>query len=520
MQVSLRLAVLAAITILTGPGFAQGVIPGQTPARDVAMLDATGFQSALDTLPDIVDDIMEQSGVPGMAVGVVQGDRTVFLEGFGVREIGTDLAVTPETVFQIASISKSISATVAAIAITRGGVKWDDPVVQHLPGFTLFEAHVGETVTIGDMFAHRSGLPYAAGDALEDLGYDRDEIISRLKLLPLDDFRTSYHYANFGITTGAEAIAAALDEPWEELTAELLFRPLGMDATSSRHADFLNHPQRATLHTFDEGRFEALFARDPDQQSPAGGVSSSARDMTYWLKLLLANGDANGETLFDMDAMAPALRPQVVSAPANVPEARSGFYGYGFNVGVSASGRPTMSHSGAFLLGAATHFQILPTDDIGIIVLSNGAPVGAVEAVAAHFLDVFQFGAPTRDWLAAYGGVMKALYEPVGDLAGARRSENAEPFGELDSLVGRYQNAYFGSANVKATDQGLVIELEPEGATFQLEHWSNTIFALTPRGENAPPGSRSSVAFDVEGGQFVIDYLNEDGLGTWTRATP
>ncbi|MDN2564916.1 serine hydrolase [Aquibium sp. A9E412] len=497
---------------------AQTVVPGATPAHDAVALAPDGLARALETLPATVEAIMRRSSVPGMAVAVVHRGETVFLEGFGVRSLATGAPVTPDTVFQIASISKSVSATVAAIAVTDGLVGWDDPIRAHLPAFALSDARVGAMVTVGDMFAHRSGLPHAAGDDLEDLGFSRAAILERLVNVPLDSFRTAYNYANFGITAGAEAVAAAAGKPWEELAAETLYGPLGMEDTSSRHADFVAHPERATLHAFEDGRFRALYERDPDEQSPAGGVSSTARDLAAWLALLLAGGKTEDGTLFAPEALLPALRPQVVSGPAHAPAARSGFYGYGFNVGVTATGRPVISHSGAFLLGAATNFHMLPGEELGIVVLSNGGPVGAVEAVAAHFLDVVQFGAPARDWFAAYNGVMAAMHAPVGDLAGAAPPRPADPARPLARYAGRYANAYFGDATVGVAADGLVLRLGPDGMAFPLAHWSGDTFAVSPRGENAPAGSRSSVRFDVQAGSLVIEYLDAAGQGTWTRA--
>jgi CubicO group peptidase (beta-lactamase class C family) len=517
---TIHLATLALLAALPSGGAAQVVLPGSSPATDSIALPSGSIDRAIDELPGMIDAIMASSGVPGMAVAVVHGGETLFLQGFGVRDVRTMEPVTPGTVFQIASISKPVTSTVAAIAVSRGQVAWDDPIVTHLPDFRLSDELVTRAVTIGDMFAHRSGLPHAAGDDLEDLGFGRDEILARLWMHPADDFRTSYNYANFGTTTGAEAIAAAVGIAWESLAADYLYEPLGMTATSSRFADFIANPERATPHAFEDGRFQPLYQRNPDPQSPAGGVSSSAADMAVWMKLLLADGALDGRTLFEQGDLLPALLPQVTSAPARRMDARSAFYGYGFNHGITPGGRTIMSHSGAFLLGAATHFQLLPSEDLGIVVLSNGAPVGAVEAVAAQFMDVVQFGAPIRDWYGAYNSLMRGLHEPVGDLAAAIRPNPPWVPTDPDAYAGHYGNPYFGAAIVESGATGVSVTLGPEGQRFALEPWSPDVFALTPRGENAPAGSRSSVRFDLDDGTLTIDYLDRSGLGTWTRSGP
>ncbi|WMT92684.1 serine hydrolase [Pelagibacterium sp. H642] len=497
---------------------AEGVTLGASPAGDTAILADGGVAAAIEALPALVGDVMERSGVPGMAVAVVHEGETVFLEGFGVRHLGTGAPVNANTVFQIASVSKSISATIAAIAVSQGRLAWNDSVSSHLPGFSLSDPYVAERATIGDFFAHRSGLPAAAGDELEDLGFDRQTIIERLALVPLDPFRISYNYANYGTTIAAEAVASAYGETWETLAEELLFAPLGMEATSYRHSDYLTAPDRAHLHAFEDGAFQPLYDRQPDAQAPAGGVSSTVGDLARWLALLLAGGHHEGEDIFSPDALLPALRPQVINAPAGDFAERSGAYGFGFNVSVSATGRPTMNHSGAFMLGAGTHFQIMPEQKLGLVVLSNGAPVGAVEAIGNSFMDIVQFGTVTRDWYEAYNSLMSVLFEPVGDLAGQEPPQAPEAHAPLDSYTGSFESAYFGPAEITVEDGELMLSLGPTPLAFLLQHWDGHVFALAPRNENAPAGSLSSVRFNHNGTRatgLVVDYLDENGLGHW-----
>src|SRR5690606_38501622 len=164
----------------------------------------------------------------------------------------------------------------------------------------------------------------------------------------------SYHYANFSTTIAAEAVAAAAKQPWEELADDSLFKPLGMASTSYRYRDYAARGNRASLHVYQQGSFQALGQRDADAQAPAGGVSSDVVDLAEWLNLLLADGQYRGKRLIAPQALLPALSPQSFSAPPHAVDARPGFYGYDFNVNTEAGGRPAMGHSGAFLLGAGT----------------------------------------------------------------------------------------------------------------------------------------------------------------------
>ncbi|TCK29007.1 CubicO group peptidase (beta-lactamase class C family) [Ancylobacter aquaticus] len=508
-------------SVLAVPALSQTVplTLGAIPPEDMVPLAKGGLEKALADLPAAVESVLKRSGVPGAAVVVVQGGKTVFARGFGVRELGKDAPVDTSTVFQIASMSKPIAATIAAIEVTAGKVSWDDPIEKHLPGFAVGDAYVTAHGTVGDYYSHRSGLPHAAGDTLEDIGFDRKTILERLRMLPLVAFRTSFNYSNFGFTTGAEAVAAAAGKTWHELAQQALYGPLGMTATSSRYADFLTRDNRATLHTLQDGHFVAGFTRDPDQQSPAGGVTSNVVDLAEWLKLLLADGERDGKTLISPAAMLPALRPQAFSSPARTIASRSGFYGFGFNVAVNANGRPDMSHSGAFVTGAATNVHILPSADLGIIVLTNAGPVGAPEAITGHFLDLLQFGEVTRDWYALMHPLLMQNYDPVGDLVGQTAPISPRPARPLAEYVGTYDSAYFGPATISQGESGLVLTLGPGAIKMPMTHWDGDTFSIAPRSENAPYGSLSSVQFKGQGKPETvrIDYLDDAGLAIWTR---
>ena len=187
-------------------------------------ITAAQIEQALPQLDELVRDGMARTGVPGVAIAIVHGDETVLLKGYGVREVGKDLAVDPDTVFPLASLSKPIASTVIATLVSDGIVKWDDPIVDHDPAFELMDPWVTRAVTLRDMFAHRSGLPDHAGDHLEDIGYSRDQVLYRLRYVELEGpFRASYAYTNFGLTEAAIAAAKAAGKSWEELSEERLY---------------------------------------------------------------------------------------------------------------------------------------------------------------------------------------------------------------------------------------------------------------------------------------------------------
>ncbi|PFG20557.1 serine hydrolase [Serinibacter salmoneus] len=496
------------------------------PDGDTTVFPGGSAQAAVDQVEQVVDQVLADTGVPGAAVAIVTGDEVLYTGGFGVRDLTTGEPVDAETVFQIASVSKSVGATVVATQVTDGVVSWDDPSHTYLPELELSDAWVSEHVTIGDLYSHRTGLPHAAGDLLEDIGYDRTEILQRLVYQPLNPFRTSYAYANYGTTAGGEAVAHAAGTTWEDLSQDALYDPLGMTSTSSRHVDYEAAANRATLHMYlGDGEFEHVAERDPDPQSPAGGVSSTASDLALWLQLLLNDGvGPQGQELIAPEALQPAITPQSFSAPASVPQARSGSYGYGFNVGVTAGGQPKLSHSGAFVIGTGTSFVVLPGLDVAVVALTNGGPVGAAEAITASLADLAEYGEVTRDWAAGYGALFEPYHAPVGDLAEQDPPADAAAPQDLATYTGAWENDYYGEAVVSVAGETLVAELGPDGGyVLELQPWDGDTFAFVPTGENAPLGSLSSATFTVPDGTaraetMTLEFFDATGLGTWTRA--
>ena len=185
-----------------------------------------------------------------------------------------------------------------------------------------------------------------------------------------------------------------------------------MGRTSYRHADYEAAADRAKLHARIDGKWVAKYDRRPDAQAPAGGASSTARDLARWMRLLLADGDYDGEPVIAAAALGETFRPQVIREPAKKPTDRTGFYGLGWNVGHDPAGRLTLNHSGAFDLGAATCVVLVPAERLGIVVLTNAAPIGVPEAVAFSFLDLVHDGRIGRDWFAAVTPAFEQMSRP------------------------------------------------------------------------------------------------------------
>lgn len=463
---------------------------------------------ALEEIDSLIRERMEATGVPGVAIGVVHQGKVVAIRGYGVREVGHEEPVDGETVFQLASLSKPVGSTVVAALVADGAVSWDDPIVRYLPKFRLDTPEITRRVTIRDMYSHRSGLPEHAGDLLENLGFTRETILERLhNYSTANRFRSSYAYTNFGLTAGAVAAATAAGKSWEDLSRERLYGPLGMEATSSRHDDFVAAPNRVKGHIRENGTWVAKHDRQPDPQSPAGGASSSASDMTRWMLLHLNEGKHEDHQLIPASALAETYRPHAVSRPADNPaKERSAFYGLGWNVDYDDAGRVRLGHSGAFTVGASTAVQLVPSEELGIVVLTNAAPIGLSESIMMTFLDVATVGHRRQDWDTIFGEIFASLTaEPAPPVDYANPPESAEPPLPLESYVGTYRNSFVGDVQVTVEARNVVLLLGPTPMRLPLTHYQRDVFTFALDGEDARGLSAAAFSIGADGAAMALD---------------
>lgn len=509
MRLGLATVVAAGAAFLTAG--ATAVEPGKVTRAEVdaaiAKLDASAAAE------------IASGAVPGLAIAVVFKDEMIFARGYGLRDVAAGAPVDAETVFQIASVSKSVGSTVVAALVGEGLISWDSRISDLDPAFALNEPWVTSQVTIRDLYAHRSGLGEHAGDLLEDIGYDREQVLHRLRFLaPASSFRSAYAYTNFGMTEGGVAAAKAYGLDWETASEEKLYTPLGMTATSSRFADFWAHDNKALGHEMIDGKWTHVQQREPDGQSPAGGVSSNVIDLARWMRLQMDEGKFEGRQIVASEPLAETHLPVMLTglSPLN---GLPGFYGLGWNVSYGADGRHKISHSGAFSLGTGTNVNISLDDDLGVVVLTNGSPTGVAEALAATFLDDALHGAPTQDWLSIYKGAFAQLMAGTIETRYDNPPAGAVPAAANSAYVGDYANDYIGDASIIEQDGGLALVLGPGDEIFPLTHFDRDTFSyMTPgEGSTGRNGAVFTMGPDGKATDLSLAAFAETGAAVLTR---
>jgi CubicO group peptidase (beta-lactamase class C family) len=498
---------------------------GEAGPQGAEKQDAEKLNAALKKLDAFIAETMAKTKVPGLAVAVVYGDKTVFAQGYGVRRLGDPAGVNADTVFEIASVSKPLASTVVASLVGTGDVSWDDHIAKLDPDFALSDKEATAQVTVRDLFAHRSGLPTGGGDVLEDLGYSRPEILSRIRYVPLAGaMGKTYHYSNFGLTEGATAAVRKTGKTWEEISEQRLYARIGMTSTSSRYSDYENNPNKAALHVLWDGEYRNWFVRKADAEAPAGGVSSSVNDLAKWISLQLNAGKFNGEQVVEAKALEETHKAQICSAEAG-PIAMDKcpgdhFYGLGWNVGKTEDGKLQLGHSGAFLLGTSTSVYMIPEEHVGIVVLVNGTPTGVAESVCLTFLDYFHYGEQKRDYMALikpiFDGMMKEGQDVSKDYATIVAPEKPAAAKDLASYAGMYVSQFYGALRIEVKGDRLVLRLPPRESYHELTHWDGDTFTYYFASENTGI-ARRGVKFLDGGNKVLIENLAIENDGVFTK---
>lgn len=177
---------------------------------NVAVIATTLAAPTKESIEKTILRAMDEFDVPGMAVSVVHDGEVFYSAGHGILETGKPGKVDDRTLFQIASVSKAFTAAALAVLVDEGKVGWDDPVIDYLPEFRMYDAWVTREFTIRDLLTHRSGLPIGAGDLLlfPETNTTREEVILAMRhLKPSSSFRSKYAYDNLLYVVAGEVVA-------------------------------------------------------------------------------------------------------------------------------------------------------------------------------------------------------------------------------------------------------------------------------------------------------------------------
>lgn len=417
----------------------------------------------LDTR-SFIENELDAWGVPGCGVAAIADGKVALSDGFGLRDVGADLPVTPRTLFAIGSATKSFTATAVGTLVEDGLVEWDKPVRDYLPAFRLHDPVATERVTPRDLLCHRTGIPRHDFVWYGHPGRPRADLVERLRHLPPNkDLRQVLQYSNLGYVAAGHLVEVITGMNFDDYVSTRLLKPLGMEqsnlsvAVSEASQDFSKPHERR------DGEVVATLPRDINAIAPAGGINSCVEDMLRWLHV---NLDAHREVSDEVIA-AETIRQMhrlqmVIEEDTSWPESTRFGYGLGWEVG-QYRGHRIVEHQGG-IDGFVTECMLVPHAGVGVVVLTNSMSV-AGRVIGYRVVDEL-LGLEPIDWSSRlrqrYGAMLEGS---EGERGTKPRVEGGRLLRPASEYAGDYEHPGYGTMSVSADDGQLtasfgILELE------------------------------------------------------------
>jgi CubicO group peptidase (beta-lactamase class C family) len=412
------------------------------------------------SLPDynrLVDAVVAQYHLPGIAVGVIEDGKIVYTRTVGNLESGKP--IDTDTLFEIASNSKAMTATLLARLVEDGKLHWDDPVTRYLPSFRMYDPWVTANMQVGDLLVHHSGLPEGAGDLMlwpEPNDFTPQDVVQGLRYLkPGYSFRAGYGYDNTLYIVAGQVAAAAGGAPYPTLMRREVFQPLGMSRCQIGTWNRDQVGDVASPHMWRDGRFVEVATSGPivsaATMDAAGGVRCSLNDMLTWAMNWLA------PTPKQLAWLSPQQRqrewtgytPMPISARQHAWDGTLFYsYGYGWRI-ADADGQMTVSHTGT-LSGMYSAMTLLPFRRSGYVFLIDADAENARIVLNEVLTKLFTAPDEARS-VASYADELadEDRQQSISRVPDTSSRRPATPM-DLEDRLGVWRDPWFGEARICA----------------------------------------------------------------------
>jgi CubicO group peptidase (beta-lactamase class C family) len=497
-----RRASVVTLVVMLSTGAAGGC--GYPGAGSVASSTANGAVVASQTprIDSAVGALFSLGAAPGMAVVVVRDTGPIYMKGFGYADLESRRPVTPQTVFYVASTTKSFTGLAAAILDRQRRISLDAPVSRYLPGLRLQSPLTADSITLRSLLTHTHGI--GEGPVTHRLAYT-GEYSSNAELARLlaehQPARSgrAFQYGNIGYNVAALAIDSALGESWKSWLDRLLFTPLGMRSTTA-YVSRIPRERLAMPYRVEPSGFARMpYGKTDANMQSAGGLVTSAEDMARWLEVHINGGRLDGRQVLLADAVVESHR--VLSATQGrrrgIPVAG---YGLGWNV-MLMEGDTLLEHGGGFP-GFTTHMSFMPRHRIGVVAMTNAnGPLADMVAMEVYKTVLGRPGLvpDSLDWAR---GQVAQMRERIGADRARRAARPQNLPLPLSAYAGVYENPAWGRVELTLVNGKL--EARAGAAWSAVEVYDNTKHQLRVE----LTGGGTVVQMEVEGDRAVAAVVD------------
>ena len=404
-------------------------------------------------------------GIPGFAVVVTQGNKTILAEGYGFADVENQLIANSNTNYYIASATKSFTALLAVIMDDEGILKLDDPLQKHFPDLKIDSNLNLANIKVRDLLTHTSGLEnYPIGWRVAFSGEHNQSTLLALMNYSKSN-KAGYgnnEYTNIGYNIYAIILEKTTGKSWQNWMQEKIFDPLGMNHTTAfiSRAEKENWILARPYLVIDSVSRITLEKKDNTMQS-AGGLIITPNDMAKWLKVQVGKGKLNGKQIFAESMMITSQQELV-----NISESERLFqptnYGFGWLHGTHET-NIVIHHFGGFA-GFSTHVSFMPDKQIGVAVMVNEAITGnkLMHIIATFIYDYFLEKKEWSDYDETINIFAERLNEGRKMMSASITQKNDRPWllsMPITKYSGSYESDEYGILTIKESISGLKVAI-------------------------------------------------------------
>ncbi|KIP52509.1 serine hydrolase [Leucobacter komagatae] len=461
--------------------------PAGSPAHGAA-LDAAHWQQRLSELAEL-------HGIPGATLGILRLGDEPALACHGVLNADTGVETTTDSLFQIGSITKPWTATVAMQLIDEGALTLDTRVVDVLPGFTLADADAAQAITVRHLLTHTSGID---GDVFTDTGRGDDciekYVASLAEVATTHPVGATFSYCNSGYVILGRVIEQLTGLSWDEALRQRIYAPLGLQRTGTLPEEALRH--RAAFGHLGRDEHGPLVAKQwspPRSLGPSGIINSTAGEVLEFARMHLLGGVAGNGTRILSEQSTTRMTEFQVGLPD--PSAFGDSWGLGW-IRFDWGGTRLFGHDGG-TIGQSAILRVLPDSGLAVILMTNGG--NTKDLYQQLFTEIF-------DELA--GVTVPAPFAPPTVPYTADVARYVGSYRRTDVLMEVFEED--GSLRLRNTVSGAAASFMANAVTeFELVPVREDVFAIRPEGAQ----SWASVRFySLPSGERYITF--------GSRATP
>jgi CubicO group peptidase (beta-lactamase class C family) len=449
---------LCVLMVWSSSVLAQSSTP---PTAQLFAQKADGYiKQLLTSIPDI----------PGLIMVVVKDDQPVFMKAYGWADREQQVKADENTLYYIASATKSFTAMAAALLDYEGKIRLDDPMRKYLPNIAFKHPIPNDQVTIRNLLTHTSGI---TNDALTfRMAYTGDiEPAALLKVfrdetILIDSNYGKYNYTNLGYNIYTMVLDQYLGKKWQDLVQEKVLTPLGMKHTTAYISRAAKNKWTVAIPYMafgENGPVRSWLDKQDNNMQSAGGIYTSLKDLGTWLRVNLNDGKLNGKQVIPVAVMKACHTGYTTTAREVEPFTGSGAYGLGWQIGQYKQEK-VIYHFGGFP-GFRSHISFMPDQKLGVAIIVNEGNIGgrATNLLSTYAYDWWLqkggidslYDQQLQQLVTVYGNAQKRMQQELVNRA-KRPSQLSQP---LEAYKGKYEHPYYGVMEVLVQPNGLVVKM-------------------------------------------------------------